>query len=212
MGIKFSKIKRPYGHIVSLGINCLPGIMLRMAKMKQSHLPLDWVLTNSTTTVADLLSNRFHGFMEQQNLKVLREEPAAGTYIVEDTAFNILSFHDFPLQLNTPANLYTYPQVKEDYRRRINRLYDIFETSEFILFIRFIATKDDIVYLKAVLDRVVKRPYYILVINNDKRNALKELKWGIDKVCSMSASIPHVNEKKRVADFTSILEGISISN
>jgi hypothetical protein len=114
------------------------------------------------------------------------------------------------LEHNTSHHLFTYPQVKKTYNRRINRLYKIFNESQFILFIRLYASKEEALYLKNVLDQLVLNPYHLLVINHHASRSIREDHWGIDNVCSVTTSIPHVNEKQKVTEFSRILKGVSI--
>ncbi|MGE7650635.1 DUF1796 family putative cysteine peptidase [Peribacillus frigoritolerans] len=94
--------------MISLGSWCGPSINL-----KRSSFLLDWVVSNSLPDVSRILKNRFAGFMDLKNMKqvdgiafylddgdvVFSDEGSKQqkAHIIQDTYYNVISIHDFPM-------------------------------------------------------------------------------------------------------------------
>jgi len=64
-------IKGQYDAVFSLGHLCLAAIQLRNNDLRPFAGPLDWVTTNSLSDLNRLLRNRFTGFMDSKNIRVI---------------------------------------------------------------------------------------------------------------------------------------------
>lgn len=113
----------------SLGHLCLTAIQLKNNDLRPFSGPLDWVTIHSLTDLNLLLRNRFTGFMEPKNLRVIgyntgKKKEEGSTIYVSDDFYNIGSVHDFDANQNTLDHLATYPEVIEKYNRRIDRFIE----------------------------------------------------------------------------------------
>ncbi|WP_307557448.1 DUF1796 family putative cysteine peptidase [Paenibacillus sp. V4I7] len=77
--------------------------------------------------------------------------------------YHIDSVHDFLAAANTPTS---FPQYKDKYNRRIQRLLNCMETNEWILFVRSVATYEEANELEKILSGLVKHHFCILLILN----------------------------------------------
>ncbi len=113
-------------------------------------MPLDWVYAGNLGDVARLLRNRFSGFMDRATLRPVDgfathfDEEAFedgrtsehSSYFIEDTTYNILSVHDFPVVDGQPWDE-TYPAFKDRLERRTSRLLTAFAEASSILLVRW---------------------------------------------------------------------------
>ncbi len=140
--MNLKEIKGQYNAVFSLGHLCLTAIQLKNNDLRPFSGPLDWVTIHSLTDLNLLLRNRFTGFMEPKNLRVIgyntgkKKKEEGSTIYVSDDFYNIGSVHDFDVNQNTLDHLATYPEVIEKYNRRIDRFIEKMSTSKRILFVR----------------------------------------------------------------------------
>ncbi|WAH37521.1 DUF1796 family putative cysteine peptidase [Alicyclobacillus dauci] len=177
-----------YNAIFSLGDLCLASIQLRKNNLRPFAGVLDWMASPSLSDVNRLLRNRFAGFMEMSNLRVIGY---AGTYAEDDTicvsddAYNIVSNHDFLTNKNTISNLSGYSEVRYKLDRRIQRFLEKAATCEKILFIRTEGAFKEVLELHETLSGLVKNDFRILIINHTNVSGIVEKHWPIDKVCAI---------------------------
>lgn len=174
-------IKGNYDAVFSLGNVCLGAIQLKKFNLRPFSGVLDWVSTYSLPDVNRLLQNRFAGFLDPPNLKVLGYATDLDL-LVQDQVYNIYFNHDFKTDKNTVDNLADYPEVKEKYNRRIARFLKKMETCQRILFIRTEGTFEEIKELVTILSEMVKNDFQLLVVNHTKVNVMMEQNWNLEKV------------------------------
>ncbi|PAW26337.1 hypothetical protein BKC07_25410 [Peribacillus simplex] len=106
--LELQDIKGSYEVIISLGSWCGPSLNLR-----RSSFPLDWVVSYSLPDVSRILKNRFAVFMDLKNMKqvdgsllilmmemwffLMRAASSKKRILLEDTYYNVISVHDFPM-------------------------------------------------------------------------------------------------------------------
>ncbi|GAB1779588.1 hypothetical protein PMEGAS67_50650 [Priestia megaterium] len=110
-------IKGSYDAVFSLGSACNPALQFQRLDLKRfTSSPLDWNYSPFLSDVNRLLKNKFNGFMELKNMRVINDKgvsiyadegvfvfPDKGlhkpikSYLVLDTVYNIFSAHDFPI-------------------------------------------------------------------------------------------------------------------
>lgn len=182
--MKPHEIKGEYDAIYSLGENCLPAMKMRQFHLRPFAGPLDWVGIRYVHNVAKLIRTYFTGFLAEENL-VTTGYASDSDLLVYDID-NIISFnHDFKTDRNTIDNLMDLPFVKEKYYRRITRFIQSVQTDKRILFIRSVASIEEIIELQSALREVVKGDFTLLVVNHYPVSDLIEQECNIDNVCSI---------------------------
>lgn len=180
-------LKGNYDAIFSLGDLCLASIQLRKFNLRPFAGPLDWMASNHLADVTRLLANRFDGYMELHNLKATGEYStginSTDPYLViTDTAYNIVSSHDFRADSNTFTHFPEYPKVKAKIDRRVERMLKLFDEGERLLFVRTEASFADTLQLESVLSGLVKNNFHILVINHNERQDMEVKNWPIKNI------------------------------
>lgn len=178
-----SQLKGEYDAIFSLGDLCLASIQLKKHNLRPYSGVLDWMASPELSKVNELLENRFSGFLEYDNLRVIGY---ADSFIcVSDDGYNLVSNHDFDGERNTLEYLGAYVDVMEKYERRIQRFLTEMTNAKRILFVRTEGTLMDAAELQDVLSRIVKHDFSILLINHTHVQEIKETSWPLEKVCSI---------------------------
>ncbi|WP_411411047.1 DUF1796 family putative cysteine peptidase [Niallia sp. BSM11] len=180
-------MKGTYDAIFSLGDLCLASIQLRKFNLRPFAGPLDWMASNNLPDVTRLLANRFSGYMELHNLKATGEYSTGINstdphLVITDTAYNIVSSHDFRADSNTFTNFPEYSKVKQKVDRRVERMLKFFDEGERLLFVRTEASFSDTLQLQAVLSDIVKNQFHILVVNHNDREDMEVKSWPIKNV------------------------------
>nr|WP_233167805.1 DUF1796 family putative cysteine peptidase [Paenibacillus roseus] len=177
-------IKGTYNAIYSLGDLCLSSIQLSRNNLRTFAGVLDWMGSPLLPDVTRLLQNRFAGFMEGPNLRVVGE--AEHTHIcVADDAYNIFSNHDFEVGPNSLSHIGTYWEVKAKYDRRIQRFLEKAATSERMLFVRTEGSLEEAAELESVLSGLVQHDFRVLLVNHAPVSTIVELDWPLKKICAV---------------------------
>jgi len=180
--MKLNEIKGEYDAVFSLGENCLPAMKMRQFHLRPFAGPLDWVGIRYAHNVANLIRTNFTGFLAEENL-VTTGYASDSDLLVYDIE-NIISFnHDFKTDRNTIDSLMDLPFIQQKYYRRISRFIESVQTDKRILFIRSVATPEEVVELQAALREVVKGDFTLLVVNHYPITEIIEQEWSIDNVC-----------------------------
>lgn len=204
--MKLSELKGNYDAIFSLGDLCLASIQLEKNGLRPYAGVLDWMGSPQLSEVNRLLMNRFNGFMELANLRVVGNATEE-MLLVSDDFYHILSNHDFTKAANPHGNLATYPEVKAKFDRRIQRLLEKADTCQRILFIRTEGDFQDTYDLQTVLSGLVRHDFRILLVNHAPVSGIVELDWPLEKVCAIQ--LPNVEKWEGNNHlWTAILEGI----
>ena len=177
-------IMQPYDTIISLGSTCQTAYQIKRKNLRNFSGPIDWMISPYLSDVNRLLKTRFKNFMDYNNL-TLQGKLSNITYIVKDNLYNIESYHDFPILLNSENYLSTYSIFKCKLCRRINTFYKMCKNCDSILFVRIGANYDEVVELISILKIIVKKEFTILIINFSTNPEVMERNWGIDNVCSV---------------------------
>ena len=187
--MRIDELKGEYDAIYSLGHLCLAALQLRKNNLRAFAGPLDWMSSPSLPSVSKLLQNRFVGFMDRPNLMPTGYSTAVDSnepcLVVHDTAYGIVSSHDFYADQNTLSNLATYPKVREKLDRRIQRFLEKLSNGKRILFIRTEGSFAEVLELDSVLANLVKKDFHILVVNHTNVNGIKEKDWPLENVCAI---------------------------
>ncbi|WP_391118183.1 DUF1796 family putative cysteine peptidase [Psychrobacillus sp. L3] len=206
--MKLKQLKGDYDAIFSLGDLCLTSIQLKKHNLRSYSGVLDWVASPTLSSVNQLLENRFMGFMEKDNLRVLGY--ADSCICVSDDGYNIVSNHDFDKKTNTLEHLDSYLEVKEKYERRIERFLAEMVAAKRILFIRTEGSFEDTLILQEVLSKLVKHDFRVLIINHTKVKRMVEKNWPLEKVCSLEFPNLEIWEGNNEL-WNEVLNGISLS-
>lgn len=178
-----SQLKGEYDAIFSLGDLCLASIQLKKHNLRPYSGVLDWMASPELSQVNELLENRFIGFLDYDNLRVIGY---ADTFIcVSDDGYNLVSNHDFDGEKNTLTYLGAYAEVMGKYERRIQRFLSEMDNAKRILFVRTEGSLEDAAVLQDVLSKLVKYDFSILLINHTYVQGIVEKSWPLEKVCSI---------------------------
>ncbi|MCM3796891.1 MULTISPECIES: DUF1796 family putative cysteine peptidase [Priestia] len=216
--MNLKEIKGSYDIIVSLGSACNPAMELKRLNLRTFSGPLDWSVSLSLSDVNRLLKNKFSNFMELENMQLTDGAFAFAddgvliegvqSYLIEDTHYNIISVHDFPIIPHQHWSA-TYTSYKEKLTNRINRFIEKITTSESVLFIRWAATYEQTLELQAILEQIVKGNFNILILCPEEGfNGVSEINWEIDKVCAVK--VPRLPNDLETWNY--VLEGITLSS
>ncbi|MFE7084129.1 DUF1796 family putative cysteine peptidase [Priestia megaterium] len=211
-------IKGSYDVIVSLGSACNPAMELRRLNLRTFSGPLDWSVSLSLSDVNRLLKNKFHGFMELENMRLIDGAyeflddgiviEGVKSYLIEDTHYNIISVHDFPIIPHQHWSA-TYISYKEKITHRINRFFEKIISSESTLFIRWAATYEEAVELQAILRGIVKGQFNILVLCPEEGfEGISEIDWVINNICAVT--VPKIPNDPTTWNF--VLKDITLNS
>lgn len=183
--MKLKELKGDYDAIFSLGDLCLASIQLERKQLRPYAGVLDWMASYNLSDVNRALANRFANFMEYRNLKTVGNA-SDKLYLVMDNEYNFISNHDFFTHNNFPPHLAAYPEIKAKYDRRVARFLDKMEHAANILFIRTEGTLEQATELEAVLSRLVKHSFKVLLIqHNPQIFKMVENNWPLKRVYSV---------------------------
>jgi hypothetical protein len=210
-------IKGSYDVIVSLGSACNTAMLLRQHNLRRFSGPFDWNVSGSLSDVNRLLKNKFVGFMELENMRLMDgtghgvddgvDLQPVKSHIVMDTYYNIISFHDFPILPNLDWTA-TYPSFKDKLNYRIDRFLEKIINSQSILFVRWAGSYAQAVELQSVLTGIVKGKFNILILEPvEGLQDVNEIKWGIDRVCAVT--VPNLPYDNSTWDY--VLNGITLT-
>ncbi|MFP3125386.1 papain-like cysteine peptidase [Ectobacillus funiculus] len=207
-----------------MGSACDPTIHIKRLNLRKASLPLDWVASLSLSNVSRLLENKFTGYMELDNMRLKdgsafylndgdaifsddRFTKPVQSYFVEDTFYNIISVHDFPILPNQDWTA-TYPSFKEKLNKRVNRFLDLMNTSQSILFVRWFANYHQAAELQSALYKITNGLFHIVIINPvEGLPNVSEVDWGLDRVCSVQ--VPNRIHDTTIWDY--ILKGVTLT-
>ncbi|WP_198766603.1 DUF1796 family putative cysteine peptidase [Fictibacillus halophilus] len=221
-------IQKKYSAVISLGSECGPGIHLRRHSLRKTAFPFDWVCSHSLTCINELLRTKFKKYMKLRNMEkihsykpgyVLDDQGAttgSHSHFIKDHKYNVISVHDFPI-VNGQPWMYNYLSFKRTIKQRVQRLYEWFNTSSSILFIRWSVIdidedqlKKETAELETILSTYVKGNFNILMIYpTDKVGQLTEVDWGMKHVCVIYVPI-QINPITDNETWDYLLNGVSI--
>lgn len=210
MIVRLQDLYGTYDAIFSLGDLCIGSLKLRQNNLRPYAGVLDWMATPELSDVNRLLKNRFIGFMDLPNLRIIGY--AGEKYIcVSDDAYHFVSNHDFEVGKNSLSHLGSYAEVREKFDRRIRRFLEKVNSCQRILFIRTEGDLGEAKELEKVLSGLVKNDFRVLLVNHTNVKELVEDNWPLEKVCAIQ--LP--SDNKFTANdslWAELLKDIQISN
>ena len=206
-----SKTDRKFNIAISLGMVCQPAGNLHANGLRFQSFPLDWLITPEEALIK-FIANKAHDFLKKENL--LFNVTAFGVPGgVLDTKYNIYSFHDFNYRTKHQIKeqqckfneviVENYKEVKEKFRRRIKRFFDILHSGKKVLFLRLGLTYQNALLLDKVLHtQYPQLDYLIVAIDNTE-----EIKynWNMKRVKNFYMDRPSMFDSK-LEDWKKILD------
>jgi len=154
--------KDAYKHVVSLGKTCQPALAIRRNKLRTASFPLDWIWS-PTESVCSLVKTNFEGFFEKSLLEPV-QMTRMDTLEVHNPTLGLVFAHEFKSRETFDQD---YEVWKERYDRRISRFYDVLNSREKVLFIRFRTGRDDVETISQMLSsEYPDLPYTILALDD----------------------------------------------
>lgn len=204
------RLKGNYDAVFSLGGHCLPSIQLDRRGLRPYAGALDWMISGNLSDVNRLLASRFAQFMEYSHIRITGYDYGEYNYLMEDARYGITAAHHFPVSVNTPQNLVSYPEFKTTLERRIARFLNMAAQASNMLLVRVGGTRSQVEELQAVLSGMVTQDFRILFVEYTGSDGVTELDWQLDKV--VSVELPPVDIwKGQDALWDDMLEGVQLS-
>lgn len=182
--MRLADLKGEYDGIFSLGSLCLTAIQLERNGLRPYAGPVDWLASYTLPDVSRFIRARCAGFMERGSLRY--ELTFGGTHlIVRELLYNFISNHDFFVSQNDPGRLEMYSHVKAKYDLQIARFLERAENGRRLLFVRCGGSRQEVEELRDTLDGFVGHTYALLHVCETNTQTLRELDWGLDRVCAV---------------------------
>lgn len=158
---------------VSLGSTCCITQQLKNHNLRNEAYPFDWLRICNLNNVVRLLDNKFIDFLELEDIKFTEFsdkfsiDGKCGSYIYKNKYCGF--YHDFSEIINeTNYNLF-----RDKYNRRINRLFQLLNSNNEVIFVREELRELKISKFYNLIDTIIKiNPklnFKIIVITNDKK-------------------------------------------
>nr|WP_246188443.1 DUF1796 family putative cysteine peptidase [Metabacillus lacus] len=184
-------LKGSYDAVISLGDLCLTSIQLKKNGLRNFSGVLDWMASPKLSDVNRLLKNKFSGFFDRGNLRIIGY--AGDTMIcVADDHYGLVSNHDYGTDKNTLQYLGSHDEVINKYNRRIQRVLHTMETAERLLFVRTEGSFEEVLELQEVLSELVKGEFKILLVNHGNVDGIVERSWPVEDIYSVT--LPNVEK------------------
>jgi hypothetical protein len=182
--LKWENCRGRYKAFISLGSTCQTAHQLRRLGLRRFAGPLDWFISPSIPDLTKLLRFRFKGFMEGPNLQLIGT--AQNYFVVKDTAYQVESYHDFPITVNPAQWADPYHQFKEKIDRRVEHFLKAVDYSP-ICFVRIQTSKAEARSLRDTLTTIVNKPFHLLIVNlhSDGTQYVVHEDWGLKRISSV---------------------------
>lgn len=213
--MKLQDIKGAYDVIVSIGNACNPAMELKRLGLRSFSGPLDWSVSSSLLNVSKLFEHRFRGFMEHSNMRLMDEiggyiedgeDQFKKAYFLKDEIYDVLSVHDFPVNIQNDWTL-SYESFKEKKERRVERYLHKIHTGNKVLLVRWFGDYEGAVELEKVLKGFVTGDFRVLLLYPvNGLTEIREVDWGLDHVCVVE--VPNEPTNQRIWDY--VLSGITL--
>ena len=158
---------------VSLGSTCCIAQQLKNHNLRNAAYPFDWLRICNLNNVIKLLENKFKDFLELEDMKFIEfsdrflVDGNSGSYIYKNKYCGF--YHDFSEKIYES----NYNSFRDKYNRRINRLFQLLNSNNEIIFIREELREIKISKFYKLIDTIKKiNPklnFKIIVITNDKK-------------------------------------------
>jgi len=179
-------------YYISLGSTCGLAYQFQKLGIKRESLPFDWIKCQNLVNIEYFLKNNFDSFGLESDLKLCRESTKHPVLLTDDWSETLDNegkisivyqnshgarfFHDFERAFvgeNDPI----YITFKEKYQRRFQRLYQLFDSGEKLIFVRDEHKPHNIIpdqiigLVKWIKDRLTNGTTikFTLIINNPKK-------------------------------------------
>lgn len=169
---------------ISIGSICSVSFNLNKYNLRKSSLPFDWVKIDDIDKVSYLIDNKFDGFMD--DLSIVKE---SDKFFIEDEKIT----HDKKKSLIVKNKYATFchdftdesyyedeekEKFNDKYMRRIERLYEILNSDDKIIFVRDEIKMNKINDEKInnfckVIDKITGNYQVIIIIHNPKNKEIK---------------------------------------
>ncbi|HHL3300729.1 TPA: DUF1796 family putative cysteine peptidase [Bacillus cereus] len=209
--MQLSNIKKSYNIAFSLGQNCWPAWALHQLGLAPFFGVIDFMLSPSLDNVNLLLKNRFHRFLNYENLSFVSYWDDNIKLRLRDSIYEIDSCHDFKTDVNTENYWPSYNEIKLNYEHRINRFLNTIETERSIFFIRTGGTYEEANKLQHILSQMVKYSYSVLLLIPAEVSTPVEEDWGLENICVVKCPIISLSQYDNEF-WREILDGITINS
>ncbi len=199
-----------FDFIFSLGERCSCTSYLRKFNLQDFSYPFDWIMGSNFEGRIKLLLNNFEGFCDKDDLVQVALEEGRGDekcYFYHNKSNNLDFVHDF--KINVPFEE-AYIQVKEKYKRRIERLYSKIKQSNKVLMVWLSSSEiTDIECAQTAYEQLQQKfpeqEIYLLLIGNRQEESKISLK-------NNHVIIMHYENAKVSPDATHIVMGNTAKN
>jgi hypothetical protein len=164
-----------------------------MITLRQASFPFDWLTAAELAPRLDLLLNEFEDFLNLEDLRYMEKpagivgDPHCDNY--QNVRNGFFYYHDFPAGSELDQ---AYPDVKEKYNRRVERLLSLLNSNKTILFVWYaheplLSGNEEIVKYGERLAQKYGKRIDLLIIENDQSLSkddykLEHLSPGVRKV------------------------------
>lgn len=175
---------------ISLGEDCQAALTLRTLDRRFAAYPLDWVVTYDFNKVIKAFKEDFAHFVDPIYLSL--SSPYLPGLTVHNSYYSLCFIHDFPTLQNRHLeqestgggeilqNFLDYvPPIEEKYNNRIQRLINVLNSQEPIVFIRTVTLRTLIPFrndfkinqakrfVNVIKDKYPSLPFLLVIIHND---------------------------------------------
>lgn len=170
----YDEFKKEY-IVIGLGHNCSVPIHIKHFRLSEFTFPLNWLEVNFDA-LYKVFKNNFENFFDKTNLVDQGVVERSTNRTIMDKQYNIISFHDFPIN----DYMHEYNKVKEKFEKRIRRLYRALYSNKLVYFIRTEITKKQTELFINLINSKFPLLNYIFVAIDDTDEFKEE--WSMDKV------------------------------
>lgn len=158
--MKNNDINITYDIVCSLGERCMTAHQMSLNNLRSQSNPFDWIITEDTTQIVNIILNNFSHFFDKDNIIVTGSTKEH--LIIKDLFTGFRCPHD--IKTNSDFDI-EYEDFRLKYKHRISRFMNQLHTASSILFIRTNASEDDIKELVKLTDVNTSARIDFLIIN-----------------------------------------------
>lgn len=195
-----NEFRKPY-RIISLGKSCSSALHLREFKLSHEAFPFDWLVT-PFDSLFNLLVYDFKDFFSKNNLEQRGTKPSS--IPIYETKYGTLHLHDFMIGRSIDEQ---YDQIKEKYKRRIDRLRIVLNSDQFVYFIRTDISQQQAYKLVTQINKTWPALHYMLVAIGDGLEHKNN--WNMENVKNFYVS-PNCSIFPKYAEWQSIFKKLHL--
>ncbi len=197
-----------YDNIISLGEACFVATTLINLKLRQFSSPFDWVMGTGLKYRLDALLTDFNDFINIEDLSKLDvDDPDTAFHSYLNNKTGIVFNHEFHKNRTLEDE---YPEVREKYDRRFQRLNELLSSqkSNLLIYMDFTTPKQ-----KLTTDELIE--YMVRINHKFKTNTIELLYFRfVDEI--EDGSIRRINKYLLLADYNGVnnasLSGIQLKD